>query len=94
MIASQPPLTHTPSCKGASELMAELLCVHDRSWVCCRGWPRFGGAILEDCVRIRGLRSKSSDQRFTCAIIGLLRKARIRSLRSKILGWSESILCT
>ena len=33
--------------------MAELLCVLDRSWVCCRGWPRFGCAIPEDCVRDR-----------------------------------------
>ena len=39
--------------------MAELLCVCDRSWVCCRGWPRFGCAILDDCVRIRGLRVRS-----------------------------------
>ena len=37
--------------------MAELLCMRDRSWVCCRGWPRFGCAIPEDCVRIRGLRA-------------------------------------
>ena len=27
--------------------------------VCCRGWPRFGCAILNDCVWIRGLHSKS-----------------------------------
>ena len=38
--------------------MVELLCMRDRSWVCCRGWPRFSCAIPEDCVRIRGLRSK------------------------------------
>ena len=64
--------------------MAELLCVHNRLWICCRGWPRFGCTILEDCVRIRGLRARSSDY---CA------KARIRGLHSKILGWSEFVLC-
>ena len=31
--------------------------------------------------------------RFVCAILGLLRGARIRSLRKKILGWCESALC-
>ena len=42
----------------AAVRMAELFCMRDRSWVCCREWPRFGCAILDDCVRIRGLRSK------------------------------------
>ena len=73
--------------------MAELLCLHNRLWVCCHGWPRFGWAILDDCVRIRGLRSKSLDPTFACAILALLCKAWIRGLRSKILGWSESVLC-
>ena len=84
----------------AAAQMAELFCVRDRSWVCCRRWPRFGCAILDDCVRIRGLRSKirgsevcATNPRFACVILGLLRKARIRGLRSKILGWSESVLC-
>ena len=46
------------------------ICVHDRFWVCCRGWPRFA-----------------------CAILGLLCKAQIQGLCSKIPRWSESILC-
>ena len=37
--------------------MTKLLCMCNRSWVCCRGWLRFDCAILEDCVRIRGLRA-------------------------------------
>ena len=47
---------------------------------CCRGWPRFGYAIINDCMWIRGLRSKSADPRqtsdpmFACAILGLLRQ--------------------
>ena len=74
--------------------MAELLRLHDRSWVCCCGWSRFGCAILDDCLWIRGLRSKSSDLMFVCVILGLLRQsldsrfaqqnlrmARIRTLR-------------
>ena len=51
--------------------------------------PRFA----QQNPRIRGLRSQSSDPMFACAILGLLRKARIRGLRSKILGWYESVLC-
>ena len=43
----------------AAARMAELFFVRDRSWVCCRRWPRFGCAILDDCVRIRGLRARS-----------------------------------
>ena len=39
------------------------------------------------------LRSKSWDPRFVCAILGLLCKARIRGLHSKLLGWSESVIC-
>ena len=35
---------------GSLPRMAELLCERYRSWVCCRGWPRFGCAILDDCV--------------------------------------------
>ena len=31
--------------------------------------------ILDDCLWIRGLRSKSSDPMFACAILGLLRKS-------------------
>ena len=27
---------------GSLTRMTELLCVCDRSWVCCGGWPRFG----------------------------------------------------
>ena len=46
-----------PSASTKPQSIAHV-CVHDRSWVCCRGWPRFGCVILEDCVRIRGLRSK------------------------------------
>ena len=78
----------------------KLVCVCDRSWVCCRRWPRFGCTIPEDCMRIRSLHSKSSDPRFACAILGLLRKSsdprfaqqnprmvRIRTLRiTYILG--------
>ena len=49
--------------------------MHDRSWVCCHGWPRFDCAILEDRVRIRGLRirglrNKSVDPRFVQQILG------------------------
>ena len=36
----------------------------------------FGCTILDDCVRIRGLHSKSSNPRFACAILGLLHKIR------------------
>ena len=50
--------------------MAELLRLRDRSWVCCCGWSRFGCAILDDCVWIRGLRSKSADPRFAQQILG------------------------
>ena len=39
--------------------MAELLRLCDGSWVCCRGWPRFGCAILDDCMWIRGLHVRS-----------------------------------
>ena len=42
---------------------------------CCLGWPRFGCAILDDCVWIRGLRSKSADPMFACAILGFLRQS-------------------
>ena len=31
--------------------MAELLCVHDQLWVCCRGWLRFGCVILDVDLR-------------------------------------------
>ena len=78
-----PPSTATwvhcrgwPSCFACAidrsfvDTYAELLCVRDRSWVCCRGWPRFDCAILEDCVQIRGLRSKSADPRFAQQILG------------------------
>ena len=54
--------------------MAELLRLRDRSWVCCRGWPRFGCTIMIACgfevcaanPRIRCLRAQrqSSDPRF------------------------------
>ena len=50
--------------------MVELLRLRDRSWVCCRGWPRFGCTILDDSVWIRGLRSKSADPRFAQQILG------------------------
>ena len=40
-----------------------------------RGWSRFGSAILDDCVWIRGLRSKSADPIFACVILGLLRQS-------------------
>ena len=39
------------------------VCVRDRSLVCCHGWPRFCCAILEYCVRIRGLLSITADPR-------------------------------
>ena len=55
---NKPTIDHTRlrarSIVGSLTRMAELLCVRDRSWVCCRGWPRFGCAILEDCVLIKG----------------------------------------
>ena len=57
--------------------MAELLCVRDRSWVCCRGWPRFGCAILDDCVQIQGLRSKIRGSEVCAA------NPRIRGLRAR-----------
>ena len=50
--------------------MAELLRLRDRSWVCYCGWPRFGCAILDDCVWIRGLGSKSAGPRFAQQILG------------------------
>ena len=49
--------------------------------------PRMAEVWLRDPRRLR------ADPRFACAILGLLRKSRIRGLRSKILGWSESVLC-
>ena len=58
--------------------MAELLCMRDRSWVCCRGWPRFGCAILDDCLRIRGLRSKICGSE-VCAANLRIRGLRVRS---------------
>ena len=57
--------------------MAELLCVRDRSWVCCRGWTRFGCAILDDSLRIRGLRSKIRGSEVCAANL------RIRGLRAR-----------
>ena len=36
--------------------------------------------IAQQNTEIRGLRSKSSDPRFACAILGLLRKARISTI--------------
>ena len=88
---------------------------------CCRGWPRFGCAIPEDCVRadprfslqkaalrarsivgllpqmaevwLRDPRRLRVDPGFACVILGLLGKSSVRGLRSKILGWSESVLC-
>ena len=55
IVASLPRWPNCFACaidRGFVDAYAELLCVRDRSWVCCRGWPRFGCAILEDCVRI------------------------------------------
>ena len=43
---------------GLLPRMAELLCERNRSWVCCRGWPRFGYTILDDWMWIRGFHSK------------------------------------
>ena len=49
------------------------------------------------CLREATARSELADlarhTRFVCAILGLSRKARIRGLRKKILGWCESALC-
>ena len=44
---------------GSLPRMAKLLCERNQSWVCCHGWPRFGCAILDDCVWIRGLHARS-----------------------------------
>ena len=52
---------------GSLQRMAELLCVRDRSWLLCRGWQRFGCAIPEDCVRIRGLLACAIDRGFVAA---------------------------
>ena len=55
IVASLPRWSNCFACaidRGFVDAYAELLCVRDRSWVCCRRWPRFGCAILEDCVRI------------------------------------------
>ena len=83
--------------------MAELLCVRDRSWVCCRGWLRFGRAILDDCLRIRGLCSKirrsevcvrdpriiahNSDKRFAQQNPGMV---RIRTLRITYIHYNNN----
>ena len=50
---------------------------------------------LEKCITALfvHLRSAQYHPRFVCAILGFLRKARIRGLRKTILGWSESELC-
>ena len=69
---------------GSLPRMAELLCERYRSWVCCRGWPRFGCAMI--ACESEACAAKSADPRFACAILGLLRKARIRGLHSKIRG--------
>ena len=69
------------------------VCVRDRSCVCYLEWPRFACAILEDCVRIRGLPSKILGSEVCAA------NPRIRGLRARSydycakLGWSESVLC-
>ena len=42
---------HAQSITASLPWMAELLCVRDRPSVCCHRWPRFGCAILEDCVK-------------------------------------------
>ena len=52
--------------------------------------PQMAEVWLRDPRRLR------ADPRFACAILGLLRKSsdpRTVGLRSKILGWSESVLC-
>ena len=69
-------------------LMAELLCMRDRSWLFCRGWallPRIAEVLLRDPELWVDLRfaQKSSDSRFACMIPGLFYKARIRGLCSK-----------
>ena len=73
--AEGPTALHVRSVVASFLRMVEPLRLRDRSWVCCRGWPRFGCAILDDCMSIRGLRNKSSDPMFACAILGLLRQS-------------------
>ena len=64
----------------AAARMAELFCVRDRLRVCCRGCPRFGCAILDDCVRIRGLRGLRSK---ICGSEVCTANPRIRGLRAR-----------
>ena len=79
---------------GSLQRMAELLCVRDRSWLLCRGWPRFGCAIPEDCVRIRSLRSKkllcvrdrglaARSQKIACGSEVCAANPRIRGLHAR-----------
>ena len=111
--------------------MAELLCVLDRSWVCCHGWPRFGCVLprmdevwlcnprrlracgsevcaAKSCFACtidrgfvaadgRGLAARS--QKIACGSEVYMRDPRIIVQKlgprfgSKILGWSECVLC-
>ena len=51
--------------------------------------------VWRKLVSMRGakLADPARHTRFVCAILGLSRRARIRGLRKKILGWCESALC-
>ena len=51
--------------------------------------------VWRKLVSMRGakLADPARHTRFVCAIVGLSRRATIRGLRKKILGWCESALC-
>ena len=72
---------HVRSIVASLPWMAKLLCLCNQSWALLLQMAK---VWLHNHLWMRGLRPQS---------LGLLHGAQIRGLHSKILGWSESILC-